>query len=287
MLTEEDKIRIEEEEKLRASISSNNTIQKHGVPALLSFFIPGLGQIVKGEVAKGILIFIGFIIGLIMLAIPGLIIWIWQLVDAYNFQPGVKFVKPGSAVKILALFILIPFVAIVALFLVNPRAKLEEKQAEIETQEKEVASDKWKEQTAGKYCLARKDKSGVYYYIPESKEEPDFEGSARVVEESEPRSKTGSNLTEEDCKEIVNFMAGPWSKEDVEKIAGGEIWTGMNALQTAYSLGPPNDQNKTVTQYGVNIQWVYGNPIYGATYVYFDGKDTENWNDWILTSWQE
>jgi hypothetical protein len=52
-LTEAQKRKIEEEEGYRAKIaSSQQTVQvkssqKHGVPAILSFFIPGLGQIVK------------------------------------------------------------------------------------------------------------------------------------------------------------------------------------------------------------------------------------------------
>jgi TM2 domain-containing membrane protein YozV len=58
--------------------------QKHGVPALLSFFIPGLGQIVKGQAGKGILIFFGVGIGFVLLFIPGIIVWIWQIADAYN-----------------------------------------------------------------------------------------------------------------------------------------------------------------------------------------------------------
>jgi TM2 domain-containing membrane protein YozV len=89
-LTEAQKRKIEEEEGYRAKIaSSQQTIQgkssqKHGVPAILSFFIPGLGQIVKGQLAKGIFTFIGVSLGLIMLVIPGIIIWIWQIMDAYN-----------------------------------------------------------------------------------------------------------------------------------------------------------------------------------------------------------
>ena len=86
-LTEEQKRKIEEEEQYRqqiASVASPKTSQKHGVPALLSFFIPGLGQIVKGQVGKGIFAFIGVGIGIVMLVIPGVIIWIWQIVDAYN-----------------------------------------------------------------------------------------------------------------------------------------------------------------------------------------------------------
>jgi TM2 domain-containing membrane protein YozV len=86
-LTEDQKRKIEEEESYRAqvaAVSPQIARQTHGVPALLSFFIPGLGQIVKGQVAKGIFTFIGFGLGLVMLVIPGVIVWIWQIVDAYN-----------------------------------------------------------------------------------------------------------------------------------------------------------------------------------------------------------
>ena len=87
-LTEAQKQKIEEEERYRLQLAfseeSKTTSQKHGVPALLSFFIPGLGQIVKGQLIKGIIVFIGVGLGLIMLIIPGIVIWIWQIVDAYN-----------------------------------------------------------------------------------------------------------------------------------------------------------------------------------------------------------
>jgi TM2 domain-containing membrane protein YozV len=65
--------------------------QKHGVPAILSFFIPGLGQMIKGEVGKGILIFIGFWISVgAMFILIGLIttpiLYFWQIIDAYNTE---------------------------------------------------------------------------------------------------------------------------------------------------------------------------------------------------------
>ena len=56
---------------------------KHGIPALLSFFIPGLGQLVKGQVGKAVGFFFGTFLGMI-LVIPGLIVWVWGIVDAYN-----------------------------------------------------------------------------------------------------------------------------------------------------------------------------------------------------------
>jgi TM2 domain-containing membrane protein YozV len=66
-----------------------NKEQKHGIPALLSFFIAGLGQIIKGQVAKGILIMIAMIISTISIfiligIITTPILWIWNVYDAYN-----------------------------------------------------------------------------------------------------------------------------------------------------------------------------------------------------------
>ncbi|WP_342304779.1 hypothetical protein [Methanolobus sp. ZRKC5] len=63
--------------------------QKHGIPALLSFFIPGLGQIIKGELFKAIGIWVVLVICLILQFILigyllGAIVWIWQIYDAYN-----------------------------------------------------------------------------------------------------------------------------------------------------------------------------------------------------------
>ena len=63
--------------------------QKHGVPALLSFFIPGLGQLIKGHIVKAIFIFLGviisiplIIIGIGIITLP--ILWLWGIYDAYN-----------------------------------------------------------------------------------------------------------------------------------------------------------------------------------------------------------
>lgn len=92
-LTEAQKRKIEEEELFRSQIAQPETqrssTQKYGVPAILSFFLPGLGQLVKGQVGKGIGIFFGFLLSFILVitivgAVVPLIIWVWQIVDAYN-----------------------------------------------------------------------------------------------------------------------------------------------------------------------------------------------------------
>jgi TM2 domain-containing membrane protein YozV len=63
--------------------------EKHGVPALLSCFIPGLGQMIKGQFLTGIAIFIAmaisFALWTVMIGIPTSgVLWIWQLYDAYT-----------------------------------------------------------------------------------------------------------------------------------------------------------------------------------------------------------
>ncbi len=108
-LTEAQKRKIREEEKYRQAVAgsitekSSKSVQKHGVPLLLSFFVPGLGQLVKGQVKKGLIIFflppIVFAIFIIVnfmynnpsilsdfgsLWFAAVILYIWQLIDAYN-----------------------------------------------------------------------------------------------------------------------------------------------------------------------------------------------------------
>ncbi|HRN70367.1 MAG TPA: hypothetical protein PLS49_04220 [Candidatus Woesebacteria bacterium] len=86
-LTEAQKRKIEEEELYRAqmrSFAQPQGSQKHGVPAIVSLLLPGVGQMIKGQVGKGILILIATGIGYLMLVLPGIIIHIWQVVDAYN-----------------------------------------------------------------------------------------------------------------------------------------------------------------------------------------------------------
>ncbi|MDG6244126.1 MAG: hypothetical protein QCH31_07000 [Methanolobus sp.] len=61
----------------------------YGIPALLSFFIPGLGQIIKGDIFKAIGIWvvlgISWLLQIILIGyLLGFIVWIWQIYDAYN-----------------------------------------------------------------------------------------------------------------------------------------------------------------------------------------------------------
>jgi TM2 domain-containing membrane protein YozV len=60
-----------------------------GLSLLASFFIPGLGSMVNGEVGKGIGILVGYLVSavlvLLVIGIVGMLgFWIWGMVDAYQ-----------------------------------------------------------------------------------------------------------------------------------------------------------------------------------------------------------
>ena len=52
--------------------------------AVCSTFLPGLGQVYNGETIKGVAIFIMFLVGLAILVIPGLIVWVFGMYNAYT-----------------------------------------------------------------------------------------------------------------------------------------------------------------------------------------------------------
>ena len=60
-----------------------------GVSLIASFFLPGLGTMLNGEVGKGVGILVGyfaclFLFFLIVLLLAAVGIWVWGMVDAYQ-----------------------------------------------------------------------------------------------------------------------------------------------------------------------------------------------------------
>lgn len=73
--------------------------QRYLVPAILSALIPGLGQIVKGQIVKGLLIIIvGVTVAftLVWTFIVPILIWAWNVWDAYTSTSERNFVEDKS-----------------------------------------------------------------------------------------------------------------------------------------------------------------------------------------------
>lgn len=87
-------------------------------------------------------------------------------------------------------------------------------------------------------------------------------------------------LTLEAAKKLISQCLETFeSKEKCQQIVDKKYWIGMSEVWSTMSVGNPNKINTTVVSGLTRKQYVYGDPIYGATYLYFD-------ND-ILTSYQQ
>jgi len=54
------------------------------IAGFCSSFLPGLGQVYNGQTAKGFVIFLLGLAGLAFLLVPGLIVWLYAMYDAYS-----------------------------------------------------------------------------------------------------------------------------------------------------------------------------------------------------------
>jgi len=54
------------------------------IAGVCSTVLPGLGQVYNGETAKGFALFIMTCVGLVILFIPGLIVWLYAMYNAYT-----------------------------------------------------------------------------------------------------------------------------------------------------------------------------------------------------------
>ena len=59
-------------------------MKNSGLAAVLSFFVPGLGQIYNGQIGTGLLFFFGTAIGFLFLVVPGIVLWIYGIYHAYK-----------------------------------------------------------------------------------------------------------------------------------------------------------------------------------------------------------
>ena|SRR3990167_2147284 len=108
-LTDADKKKIEEEESYRQEVKQKliKTDKNPILAAVLSFIIPGLGQIYCGKIARGIVILFTA-----WLVIP----WIYGIFDAYSLAQG----KSTSIGKVFIFIFILGLLAAAVLIAINP-----------------------------------------------------------------------------------------------------------------------------------------------------------------------
>lgn len=96
--------------------------EKNPILALIcSFFIPGLGQVYDGLTARGIAIFFGTVVGCFIFLIPGLLVWLYGMYDAYSTAQKmnakeIPFLPTKTAHLILFIILAIFIIALVIFF---------------------------------------------------------------------------------------------------------------------------------------------------------------------------
>jgi TM2 domain-containing membrane protein YozV len=92
------------------------------IAILCSLFIPGLGQVYNGETEKGVIIFLATLIGAFIFIIPGVIVWIYGMYDAYTIakkmnNKEIPF-KPTKAAHMILFFMLVVIITAIVIFFV-------------------------------------------------------------------------------------------------------------------------------------------------------------------------
>lgn len=70
--------------------SEDRRLDAHpGIPAVLSFLVPGLGQVFNGDIAKGVGIVVAQVVNFLLLGVlvgflTGPAVWVWSIIDAHR-----------------------------------------------------------------------------------------------------------------------------------------------------------------------------------------------------------
>lgn len=115
-LTEEERQKIEEEEKYRAELRTQyqpppvTNGKNLSIAYVLNFIIPGLGHVYLGQVGKGIIIFLVASAGISLAGVPTILAWLYGLLDtkpAYLDTVGEVAVSSSCSVLIVILAIIV------------------------------------------------------------------------------------------------------------------------------------------------------------------------------------
>lgn len=92
-----------------------------------------------------------------------------------------------------------------------------------------------------------------------------------LVNNGFPMHEGVKRLTDDQCEIVISKLYDIDSNEEhLKGVVDSKVWVGQDYRLLIYSWGTPNDLNSTTTLLGTHMQWVYGDPLNGANYVYLD-----------------
>jgi TM2 domain-containing membrane protein YozV len=92
------------------------------IAGFCSSFLPGLGQVYNGETAKGFVFFFLTLIGLFVFLVPGLLVWLYAMYDAYavagKMNTGEIGFRETSTIHMVIFIVVAVIVIIIALLII-------------------------------------------------------------------------------------------------------------------------------------------------------------------------
>jgi len=160
----------------------------------------------------------------------------------------------------------------------NPQVEEKQKsQQEIEVEEERLDSQ------ATQYCSQRK-QSNRYYPLPVARINEDGQTEYEL---EDSMKKTGSSLTQTDCRNVIDYLTwftnkfGQVAHIETQNVIERKYWIGMNVVELMSSLGWPNDVNTTDYGVGKTEQWIYykDSSRITALYIYLEDSTVTSYQD--------
>jgi TM2 domain-containing membrane protein YozV len=89
---------------------------------LCSSLLPGLGQVYNGETGKGFILFVLTLGGLVLFIVPGLIVWLYAMYDAYavagKMNNGTLEYRPTNMLHMLGFILFAVVIIVIALLII-------------------------------------------------------------------------------------------------------------------------------------------------------------------------
>lgn len=141
----------------------------------------------------------------------------------------------------------------------KPQETTEQRQAR--EKEEALAMEEQKARQARDYCAERSDDTRKYSVMKTEKD------SERRSIDFNINQKSGTSLTETDCRQIIDTLY-EWDADRMEEIIQRKYWIDMPKVSAVAAVGIPDSINKANYGSGEQEQWVFNQDTYGIHSVY-------------------